>query len=37
LVTLELHDALRRALDALPGVSTYTFWCVLHEAEFTWD
>ena len=32
-----LHGALRRAPDGLPGVSTYTIWCVLHDAGFTWD
>lgn len=32
-----LQGALRRAPDRLPGVSTYTIWCVLHDAGFTWD
>lgn len=32
-----LQGALRRAPDGLPGVSTYTIWCVLHNAGFTWD
>jgi len=32
-----LQGALRRASDGLPGVSTYTIWCVLHDAVFTWD
>ena len=27
-----LQRALRRAEDGLPEVSTYTIWCVLHEA-----
>jgi transposase len=31
-----LQGALRRAPDGLPGVSTYTIWCVLHDAGFTW-
>jgi transposase len=31
-----LQAALRRAPDGLPGVSTYTIWCVLHDAGFTW-
>jgi transposase len=31
-----LQRALRRAPDGLPGVSTYTIWCVLHEAGFDW-
>jgi transposase len=29
-----LQRALRRAQDGLSGVSTYTIWCVLHEAGF---
>lgn len=29
--------ALRRAPDGLPGINTYTIWCVLHDAGFTWD
>jgi transposase len=32
-----LQGALRRGPDGLPGVSTYTIWCVLHDAGFTWD
>lgn len=32
-----LRGALRRATDGLPTVSTYTIWCVLHDAGFTWD
>ena len=32
-----LQGALRRAPDGLPRVSTYTIWCVLHDAGFTWD
>jgi transposase len=32
-----LQRALRRAPDGLPGVSTYTIWCVLHEAGLTWQ
>ncbi len=35
LVTLQ--RALRRAPDGLPRVSTYTIWCVLHEAGLTWQ
>jgi transposase len=31
-----LQRALRRAPDGLPQVSTYTIWCVLHDAGFTW-
>ena len=31
-----LQGALRRAPDGLPTVSTYTIWCVLHDAGFTW-
>jgi len=31
-----LQGALRRAPDGLPHVSTYTIWCVLHDAGFTW-
>jgi transposase len=31
-----LQGALRRAPDGLQGVSTYTIWCVLHDAGFTW-
>ena len=32
-----LQRALRRALDGLPGVSTYTVWAVLHDAGITWQ
>lgn len=32
-----LQRALRQASDGLPGVSTYTIWCVLHDAGFTWQ
>lgn len=32
-----LRDALRRAPDALPKVSTFTVWAVLHEAGYTWQ
>ncbi len=32
-----LRGALRRAPDGLPQVSTYTIWCVLHEAGVTWQ
>lgn len=32
-----LRDALRRAPDGLPEVSTYTIWQVLHEAGYTWQ
>ncbi|HEX6509256.1 MAG TPA: helix-turn-helix domain-containing protein [Chloroflexota bacterium] len=32
-----LRGALRRAPDGAPGISTYTIWCVLHDAGFTWD
>lgn len=32
-----LQRALRRVPDSLPGVSTYTIWCVLHDAGFTWS
>jgi len=31
-----LQRALRRAPDGLPQVSTYTIWCVLHDAGLTW-
>lgn len=31
-----LQRALRRAPDGLPGISTYTIWCVLHEAGLRW-
>jgi len=30
-----LQRVLRRAPDVLPNVSTYTIWCVLHEAGWT--
>jgi len=29
--------ALRQAPDGLPTVSTYTIWCLLHEAGYTWQ
>ena len=32
-----LQQALRRAEDGLPEVSTYTIWCVLHEADLSWQ
>ena len=32
-----LQHALRRAEDGLPQVSTYTIWCVLHEADLSWQ
>lgn len=32
-----LRDALRRAPDGLPKVSTYTIWQVLHEAGYSWQ
>src|SRR5262245_17348972 len=35
LVTLQ--RALRRAADGLPQVSTYTIWCVLHDAGWSWQ
>jgi transposase len=31
-----LQRALRRAPDGLPGISTYTIWCVLHAAGIRW-
>ena len=31
-----LQRALRRAQDGLPTVSTFTIWCVLHDAGFGW-
>jgi len=31
-----LQRALRRAPDGLPAISTYTIWCVLHDAGMTW-
>lgn len=35
LVTLQ--RALRRAPDGLPQVSTFTIWCVLHDAGWSWQ
>lgn len=32
-----LQRALRQAADGLPAVSTYTIWCVLHDAGWTWQ
>jgi transposase len=32
-----LQGALRRAPDGQPEIRTYTIWCVLHDAGFTWD
>jgi transposase len=32
-----LQRALRRAPDGLPQVSTYTIWCVLHDAGLSWQ
>ncbi len=32
-----LQRALRKAPDGLPEVSTYTIWCTLHQAGFTWQ
>lgn len=32
-----LRKALRRAADGLPAVSTYTIWCVLREAGYTYQ
>jgi transposase len=32
-----LRKALRRAADGLPAVSTYTVWCVLHEAGYSYQ
>jgi transposase len=32
-----LQKALRRAPDGLPTVSTYTIWCVLHEAGYSFQ
>ncbi len=32
-----LQRALRQAADGLPRVSTYTIWCVLHEAGLSWQ
>ena len=32
-----LRDALGKAPDGLPAVSTYTIWSVLHEAGYSWQ
>ncbi len=32
-----LQRSLRQAPDGLPKVSTYTIWCVLHDAGFSWQ
>jgi transposase len=32
-----LQRALRQAPDGLPRVSTFTIWCVLHDAGLTWQ
>jgi transposase len=32
-----LQRALREAADGLPNISTYTIWCVLHDAGWTWQ
>ncbi len=32
-----LRDALRKAPDGLPAVSSYTIWAVLHEAGYSWQ
>jgi transposase len=32
-----LQRTLREATDGLPKVSTYTIWCVLHDAGYTWQ
>jgi len=32
-----LQRALRSAEDGLPEISTYTIWCVLHEADLSWQ
>ena len=32
-----LKKVLRQAPDGLPSVSTYTLWCVLHEAGYTYQ
>jgi transposase len=34
---VSLQRALRRASDGLPQVSTYTIWCVLHDAGWRWQ
>ena len=32
-----LQRALREAPDGFPNVSTYTIWCVLRDADYTWQ
>ncbi len=32
-----LQRALRETPDGLPDISTYTVWCVLHDAGWTWQ
>jgi transposase len=32
-----LQQALRNAEDGLPSVSTFTIWCVLHNAGYSWQ
>ncbi len=32
-----LHTALRTAPDGLPRISTFTIWCVLRDAGYTWQ
>ena len=32
-----LQQALRNAPDGLPAISTFTIWCVLREAGYTWQ
>lgn len=32
-----LQAALRQAPDGLPQISTFTIWCVLHDAGYTWQ
>jgi transposase len=32
-----LRRAIRRAPDGLPNVSSYTIWCVLHDAGWSWQ
>ena len=32
-----LQHALHEAPDGFPGISTYTIWCVLHDAGWTWQ
>lgn len=34
---VSLQRALRRAADGLPQVSTFTIWCVLREAGWSWQ